>query len=159
MNTSDDDNQHPLPLSQRRVDPVAGKRAWVVWLQGNAADVGRGAALVSILVVIACLGAAELWRRDTLRQQARNTPMLHGTAVVIDKQADAAYRNRVVPAFLSFRMNDTIVRVDVTDAQLEKWARTLVGQTVRTSYHGIKGVYFIDDWEPPATKAPLNGGS
>jgi hypothetical protein len=155
--SEDHDNPHAVPLSQRRVDPAAGKKAWVVWMQQNAGDIARCAAVALVLVVLFGLVAAVAWHKDTLTRKALKTPLQHGTAVVIDKQVQYTDRKMDSRPYLSLKMNGTLVRVYITDSETDKWARTLVGQTVTTSYHSMSGAYFIDDWEPPATKAPISG--
>ena len=157
MKLSEHDNrQHAVPLSQRRIDPAADKRPWLVWLRENAGEIAHGTPVVVAILALAGIVIAAVWHMDTLTWQTRRTPLLQGVAVIIDKQVDSTYRSPKVPAHLIVRMNGTAVKVNVTDVQMDKWARTFVGQTVTVAYHSGSGVYVIDDWDPPAARAPIS---
>jgi hypothetical protein len=148
-------SQHAKPLSQQRVDPVAGKRAWFVWLSENKSDVARGVAVVVPLTLLMAVVCAAKLHKVRLSNEALKTPARHSSALVTNKYAGSMNKNLIARPTLCFRMNGTIVTNQVTDAQLEKWARTDVGQTVWTTFHTANGAIFIDDWDPPAAKAPI----
>ena len=135
------------PLSRRRANIPERKAQTLVLLE----HLRTGWAAVVILLLLVSLMRYMIWQGGAHPIDAANTPLLSGTARVINKLVGY---NKTGAAFtVAFRIEgQTVLRYNANEA---KWQQTQVGTTVPVTYRkGRNATIYVDDWQTEKKQEP-----